>query len=82
MNRSTTSISRLDPLTERVQALEFAQSMVLYPCQDQAENLNPLNSTPSDQLTREDIAAVLNITARTLTITKCSSAPDGEVRRD
>ena len=43
-NGSITTNTRLDSLVERVQALELAQSLMIYPSQSQPQGSNPMNS--------------------------------------
>jgi len=44
INGSNTTNTRLDSLVERVQAVELAQSLMIYPSQSQPEGSNPMNS--------------------------------------
>ena len=47
-NGSITTNTRLDSLVERVQAIELAQSLTIYPNQMQPEGSNPMNSRIHD----------------------------------
>jgi hypothetical protein len=48
INGSTITNTRLDSLVERVQAIELAQSLTIYPNQMQPEGSNPMNSEIHD----------------------------------
>ena len=48
INGSTITNTRLDSLVERVQAIELAQSLAIYPNQMQPEGSNPMNSEIHD----------------------------------
>jgi hypothetical protein len=47
-NGSITTNTRLDSLVERVQAIELAQSLMIYPSQSQPQGSNPMNSDIHD----------------------------------
>jgi hypothetical protein len=75
INGSTATNTRLDSLVERVQAIELAQSLMVYPSQSQPQGLNPMNSgihdsdaksrtsspIPSDQGDKESSVAALSL---------------------
>ena len=48
INGSTATNTRLDSLVERVQAIELAQSLMIYPSQSQPQGSNPMNSDTHD----------------------------------
>ena len=48
INGSTTTNTRLDSLMKRVQAIELAQSLMIYPSQSQSQGSNPMNSDIHD----------------------------------
>jgi len=47
-NGSDTTNTHLDSLVERVQAIELAQSLMIYPSQSQSQGSNPMNSDIHD----------------------------------
>jgi len=73
INGSATTNTRLDSLVERVQAMELAQSLTIFPSQSQPQGSNPMNSDiygsdaksrpsspiPSDQGDKESYVAEL-----------------------
>ena len=51
-NRSEITNTRLDKLVERIEAVELAQSMTVYPSEDRVEGLNPQSSNSKRSIQR------------------------------